>query len=95
MCVVCGSLGGPVPWTEEPGETAAREYLIRRILSTKGLALRPWQGAGYIVVGYAGASELAPSLAALWAVVERASGGPADPLDPVFLDDLTHGAHPA
>ena len=95
MCAVCGSLGGRVPWTEDPGEAAAREHLVRRILATKRLALRPWPGNGYIVVRDGGASELAPSLDALWAIVERASGRPADPLEPAILEDLGRGAFPA
>ena len=95
MCAVCGSLDGSSHWAEDARDAVAREHLIRRILATKELGLRPWRGGGYVVVRSGGASELAPSLSSLWAVVDRAAGQPVDPLDPAFLDRLARGMDPA
>jgi hypothetical protein len=58
------------------------------VLGSFDLRLRTWSGAGYIVTRCDGPSELAPSLGAVWAVAERASGAPCDPLDPALIQAL-------
>ena len=90
MCALCGNLGGPAHWTEDPGDARLRERLVGRILHGRGLALRTWNGngGGYIVARPDGPSELAPSLSAVWAIAERASGEPSDPLDPALIRSL-------
>lgn len=88
MCALCSNLGGPTHWTEDPGDVRLRRRLVGRILEGRGLTLRPWNGAGYIVARRDGPSELAPSLGAVWAIAERASGQGPDPLDPALIRSL-------
>ena len=88
MCALCGNLGGPAHWTDDSGDARLRERLVGRILKSRGLTLRTWNGGGYIVARHDGPSELAPSLGAVWAIAERASGEPSDPLDPALIRSL-------
>ena len=89
MCALCGTLGMPVHWTENSAEADVRDLLVGKVLAAYGLSLRPWTGGGYIVVRDDGPSELVPSLHAVWALVERASGRPCDPFDPGVTRSIT------
>jgi hypothetical protein len=89
VCALCGSFGGARHWADDATDASLRERLVSHILAGCDLSLRRWAGGGYIIARPGGPSDLAPSLASVWAVAERASGTACDPLDPVLVDRLS------
>jgi hypothetical protein len=99
MCVLCGTFIDTRHWSD--GATDAlksrqerhkRQRLIAAVLTHYGLKLRPLTGGGYLVSTASGASELASDLTGLWTIVERATGGQCDPLDPGLITALAKGS---
>jgi hypothetical protein len=104
MCALCGLLGGDEHWTDavaregvftrnrDPSrrrlERARRVEVANRVLRFYGLRLSDWQGTSFVLSTFTGKSEMVDDLGHLWAVAERLSGRPCDPLDPDLLTRL-------
>lgn len=94
MCMLCGALGVGRHWAEKERDAPAlrqerrvRIRLLNRLLRHYGMEAR-LSGRGYLM-GPAGRPAVeAGNLGALWLVVERLRGRPADPLDPALLAAL-------
>ena len=94
MCANCGFPEAPGHWTEAGAEITAdrmrarykRATLLRAILRPAGLTAHE-DGAtpGITISTLTGNQEIVPDLAAVWAVVERLTGKPIDPLSPEYL----------
>ena len=100
MCSLCGVLGAEAHWSEgevpsrrrgsrpaAPGRQA-RIALVNRVVAPFGLRLRDFAGAGYVLAGPTGKSEVVATLGQLWPAARRLSGQRFDPLDPALLARL-------
>ena len=97
MCSLCGVLGAEAHWSEgevpsrrkrrQPAAPArqARIELVNRIVGPFKLRLRDFGGAGYVLAGPTGKSEVVPTLGQVWPAARRLAGRPFDPLDPALL----------
>ena len=93
MCGLCGVFGTEHHWSAKKAsgqsadapvrrrERACRVSLLNRMLVSRGVSVREWRGAAYLVRGATGRSEVADDLAEIWRSVERIGGRPFDPLD--------------
>lgn len=96
MCANCGFPAAPGHWTEAGAELSSdrlraryrRASLLREVLRSHGLTAHD-DGAtpGITVSTQTGRHEIVPDLAAVWAVAERLTGRPVDPLGPDWVDD--------
>ena len=94
MCANCGFPEAPGHWTEAGFEKSSdrlqsrfrRADLLRRILRGHGLtAHEDGMTPGITISTLTGRHETARDLAEVWALAERLSGRPVDPLSPSFL----------
>ena len=94
MCSSCGYPAAPGHWTEAGDATAPdrlrarfrRAQVLQSVLKTYGLTAH--DGAlvpGIQVSTLSGNHAIVPDLEQVWAVAERMTGGPVDPLDPRYL----------
>ena len=103
MCSLCGVLGGQQHWTEMgagavpgPGEQArnrrqerqTRVRVANRVLRHYGLKLSDWDGNGYLLSTFTGATAIVDNLTQMWAAAEKLLGRPCDPLDDALLTHL-------
>lgn len=61
---------------------------MNSIVRTHGLSLDDWQGSAFVLRNRTGMTRMVTSLCDLWVQADRLGMMPADPLDPVQLEDL-------
>lgn len=95
MCANCGFPATVGHWTEAGNDTSfdrmrarmRRIGVLRRVLAPVGLtADDDGQTPGVTISTRTGRHEMAEDLADVWAVVERMTGRPLDPLAPEFTE---------
>jgi len=59
-----------------------RVDLTNKMLASRHLKLKDWQGERFILAGPTGKSTVVDTLAEVWQVIEQHYGGAFDPLDP-------------
>jgi hypothetical protein len=107
MCALCGVLGGAGDWTDaatRPGvftrnvgslerrrERVNRVACAQRVLGFYGLTLSDWQASSFVLSTLTGKTEIVDNLTHLWAVAEKLTGRPCDPLDPKLIERLEAG----
>jgi len=93
MCANCGFPAAQGHWTEAGVDNTAdrmrarfrRAEMLRSILSPFGLTAHDdGMTPGITVSTKTGNNEIVPDLAAVWALVERRTGSPIDPLSAQF-----------
>ncbi|HMQ58354.1 MAG TPA: hypothetical protein PKE65_07380 [Rhizobiaceae bacterium] len=96
MCANCGFPAAPGHWTEAGTDTSydrlqaryRRASLLREVLRDHGLTAHDDATTpGITVSTKTGRHEFAGDLAAVWALAEKLSGRPVDPLAPKFVCD--------
>lgn len=94
MCASCGFPAAPGHWTEAGAATAPdrirsrfrRAQVLQSVLPAYGLtAYDGAQVPGIQVSTLSGNQTIVRDLEEVWAVAERLTGGPIDPLDPRFI----------
>ena len=100
MCSLCAILGAEAHWSEAeapsrrkgrrpaPPARRARIDLVNRVVRPFGLKLRDFAGAGYVLSGPTGKSEIVATLGQLWPAAGRLAGRRFDPLDRALLAKL-------
>jgi hypothetical protein len=105
MCALCGVLSGKGHWSDsasapavfagrsEP-QTRLRERQVRtRILNAAlkhcGVAVKDWSGNAYLLTGSTGRTAIVNTVSEIWPTAERISGRICDPLDEIYLRELT------
>lgn len=96
MCANCGFPAAPGHWTEAGavlssdrlGARYRRASLLRAVLRKHGLTAHD-DGAtpGITISTLTGNQEIVPDLSTVWAIAERLTGRPIDPLGPDYVDD--------
>jgi hypothetical protein len=106
MCSFCAMMtGGGVHWSEAGSDAAQsdapagrdrllerrrRVTLVNRVLAHHGCKLADWNNNSYILKSQRGRTEIVDSLPQVWALAEKISKKPADPLDPDLLAALSN-----
>lgn len=96
MCSACGFPAAPGHWTEAGSPTAhdrlrakfRRAEVLQNVLHSYGLKV--FEGGeipGIQVSTMSGSQSIVRDLDEVWALAERISGGPVDPLDPRFIGE--------
>lgn len=96
MCSACGFPAAPGHWTEAAALTAhdrlrarfRRAQVLQKVLRSYGLDV--FEGGeipGIQVATLSGSQRIVRDLDEVWALAERVSGGPVDPLDPRFIGE--------
>ncbi|MCB1379184.1 MAG: hypothetical protein KDK89_12570 [Alphaproteobacteria bacterium] len=96
MCSACGFPSAPGHWTEAGNPTAhdrlrarfRRAQVLQHVLPAYGL--RVFDGGeipGIQVATMTGSETIVRNLDEVWALAEKLSGGPVDPLDPRFIGE--------
>lgn len=105
MCSLCAGLGGSRYWTDAAGQDAFRRHgrkvtlrsereervrLLDRVLGVYGVTIKDWGGNSYLLEDSQGRRQNVYNLAGIWEVLDRMTGRPCDPLDPVLLEHLSN-----
>lgn len=98
MCGMCGLWGGLAHWSTpgaRPGRAgvAVQPVAMRRaqarflsdIAAYRGLAVRDWMHASWIVEAPSGASLVVDGVAGIWDALAQLTHSQPDPLDPGFI----------
>ena len=96
MCSACGYPAAPGHWTDAGSPTAhdrlrsrmRRARLLQNILPNYGL--KAYDGGeipGIQIMTMTGSQIILRDLDEVWALAEKVSGGPVDPLDPRFAGE--------
>lgn len=96
MCSACGFPAAPGHWTEAGAPTAhdrlrakyRRAQVLQNVLPAYGLKV--FEGSevpGIQLSTMTGAQAIVRDLDEVWAMAEKVSGGPVDPLDPRFIGE--------
>ncbi len=94
MCANCGFPAAPGHWTEAGADLSSdrlqarfrRASLLRAVLRKHGLTAHDdGSTPGITISTQTGNHEIVPDLAAVWAVAERLTGRPVDPLGPEYV----------
>ncbi len=96
MCSACGFPAAPGHWTEAGAPTAhdrlrakfRRAQVLQKVLPSYGLKV--FEGGeipGIQVSTLSGSQAILRDLDEVWAMAEKVSGGPVDPLDPRFIGE--------
>lgn len=97
MCANCGFPAAPGHWTEAGIDLSydrlqsryRRAGLLRSVLRSHGLnAHDDATTPGITISTQTGNHEIAADLSAVWALAEKMSGRPVDPLAPEFICDV-------
>lgn len=96
MCSACGFPAAPGHWTEAGAPTAhdrlrsrmRRAEVLQAVLPFYGLkAYGSGEVPGIQISALSGGESILRDLDEVWALAEKMSGGPVDPLDPRFTGD--------
>jgi hypothetical protein len=96
MCASCGFPAAPGHWTEAGAASAPdrlrarfrRAEVLKSVLPAYGLTAHDGaQVPGIQLSTLSGSHALVRDLEEVWAVAEKLSGAPVDPLDPRFIGD--------
>lgn len=96
MCSACGFPAAPGHWTEAGAQTAhdrlrgrfRRAQVLQNVLPAFGL--KAYDGGeipGIQIATLSGSETIVRNLDEVWALAEKLSGGPVDPLDPRFIGE--------
>lgn len=96
MCSACGFPAAPGHWTEAGASTAhdrlrtrfRRVEVLQNVLPAYGL--KAYDGGeipGIQLSTMTGSQTIVRDLDEVWALAEKVSGGPVDPLDPRFIGE--------
>jgi hypothetical protein len=97
MCSACGFPAAPGHWTEAGSPTAhdllrarfRRAQVLRNVLPAYGLkAFDGGEIPGIQISTLSGSQTILRDLDEVWALAEKLSGGPVDPLDPRFTGEV-------
>jgi len=96
MCSACGFPAAPGHWTEAGAATAhdrlrgrmRRAQVLQTVLPLYGLkAYDGGEVPGIQISTLSGSQAILRNLDEVWALAEKVSGGPVDPLDPRFIGE--------
>ena len=96
MCSACGFPAAPGHWTEAGAATAhdrlrgrmRRAQVLQTVLPLYGLkAYDGGEVPGIQISTLSGSQSILRNLDEVWALAEKVSGGPVDPLDPRFIGE--------
>ena len=96
MCSACGFPAAPGHWTEAGAATAhdrlrgrmRRAQVLQTVLPLYGLkAFDGGEVPGIQISTLSGSQSILRNLDEVWALAEKVSGGPVDPLDPRFIGE--------
>ncbi len=96
MCSACGFPAAPGHWTEAGSPTPhdrvrakfRRAQVLQNVLPSYGL--KAFDGGvipGIQISTLSGSETIVRDLDEVWALAEKLSGGPVDPLDPRFIGE--------
>lgn len=96
MCSACGFPAAPGHWTEAGAATAhdrlrgrmRRAQVLQTVLPLYGLkAYDGGEVPGIQISTLSGSQSILRNLDEVWALAEKVSGGPVDPLDPRIIGE--------
>jgi len=96
MCSACGFPAAPGHWTEAGAATAhdrlrgrmRRAQVLQTVLPLYGLkAYDGGEVPGIQISTLSGSQSILRNLDEVWALAEKISGGPVDPLDPRIIGE--------
>jgi hypothetical protein len=96
MCSACGYPAAPGHWTDAGASTAhdrlrgrmRRAQVLQTVLPLYGLKAHDGgEVPGIQISTFSGNQTIVRDLGEVWALAEKISGGPVDPLDPRFIGE--------